>query len=123
MEGSSPSPASVREPAPRFRAARHAVKVRDVQWVGPGTFLIHFAMDDGGPVFDFQPGQFLSIFAEKEGKMVSRPYSIASAPHEKDAVELCVRVVEGGFMSNRLKEAKPGDRFSIMAPLGGFVLQ
>src|SRR3990170_87616 len=114
------------EPRVKFRSARHFVKVREVTWMTPSTYLIYFTMDDNGhnqPVFDFEPGQFLSIFVEKEGKTISRPYSIASSPTEKEAIELCIKVVEGGFMSNYLKDRQPGDRYRIMAPLGGFILR
>ena len=119
-----PAPAA-HEARPKFRAARHFVKVREVTWITPSTYLIYFTMDDNGttPVFDFETGQFLSIFVEKDGKTINRPYSIASAPHEKDAIELCIKVVEGGFMSNYLKERQPGDRYQIMAPLGAFILR
>lgn len=121
----APASAAV-EARPRFRAARHFVKVREVTWMTPTTYLIYFTMDDNGghqPVFEFEPGQFLSIFVEKEGKKINRPYSIASSPTERDAIELCIKVVEGGFMSNYLKDRQPGDRYQIMAPLGGFILR
>ncbi len=121
---SAPASAAL-ETRPKFRAQRHLVKVREVTWVTPSTYLIYFTMDNNGPqpVFDFEPGQFLSIFVEKEGKTINRPYSIASSPTEKDAIELCIKVVEGGFMSNYLKERQPGDRYRIMAPLGAFILR
>ncbi len=133
IQGQQPSrPATATGPAPaahegrpKFRAGRHFVRVRNVEWVTPTTYLIYFVMDDNGPspVFDFQPGQFLSLFVEKDGKVINRPYSIASAPHEKDAIELCIKVVEGGFMSNFLKDRQPGDRYRIMGPLGAFILE
>src|SRR2546427_4028994 len=109
----------------KYRGQRHFVKVRNVTWMTPTTYLIYFVMDDNGSgdVFDFQAGQFMTIFVEKDGKKINRPYSIASAPHEKAAIEICIKVVEGGFMSNYLKDRKPGDRYQIMAPLGGFILQ
>jgi len=115
------------EARPKFRAQRHFVKVREVTWMTPSTYLIYFTMDNNGgapqPVFDFEPGQFLSMFVEKDGKVINRPYSIASSPDEKEAVELCIKVVEGGFMSNFLKDRQPGDRYRIMAPLGAFILR
>ena len=116
---------AVPEPRVRFRSARHMVKVRGLSWMTPTTYVIDFVMDDNGTsqVFDFKPGQFLSIFVEKDGKTISRPYSIASSPTQKDAVELVIKVVEGGFMSNYLKDRQPGERFRIIAPLGGFILQ
>src|SRR5881628_1745424 len=106
----APAPAA-HEARPKFRSARHFVKVREVTWMTPSTYLIYFTMDDNGqnqPVFEFEPGQFLSIFVEKDGKKINRPYSIASSPTEREAVELCIKVVEGGFMSNFLKERRPG---------------
>ena len=118
-------PPAAHDARPKHRAARHFVKVREVTWITPSTYLIYFTMDDNAtsPVFDFETGQFLSIFVEKDGKTINRPYSIASAPHEKDALELCIKVVEGGFMSNYLKERQPGDRYRIIAPLGAFILR
>ncbi len=116
---------AAQEARPKFRAQRHFVKVREVTWMTPTTYLIYFTMDNNGPqpVFEFEPGQFLSMFVEKEGKKINRPYSIASSPTERDAIELCIKVVEGGFMSNYLKDRQPGDRYQIMAPLGGFILR
>ena len=122
----APPSSAAAEARPKFRAQRHFVKVREVTWMTPSTYLIYFVMDDDGgprPVFDFEPGQFLSIFVEKDGKTINRPYSIASSPTERDAIELCIKVVEGGFMSNYLKERQPGERYRIMAPLGGFFLR
>ncbi len=116
----------VQEARPKFRSARHFVKVREMTWMTPTTYLIYFTMDDNGqnqPVFEFEPGQFLSIFVDKEGKKISRPYSIASSPTEREAIELCIKVVDGGFMSNYLRDRQPGDRYAIMAPLGGFILR
>src|SRR5207245_8179196 len=74
-------------------------------------------------VFDFEPGQFISIFAEKDGKRISRPYSIASWPENKAYLELCIKVVEGGFMSNYLHHVRPGTKLPTIAPLGRFVIQ
>jgi phenol hydroxylase P5 protein len=107
---------------PRFRAQRHTLVVKDVVDISPTTYVVRFVMDNGEEVFDFQPGQFLSIFAEKEGRAVSRPYSIASPPHEKEHLELCIKVVEGGFMSNYLHRVAPRTKLRAMGPLGRFIL-
>jgi ferredoxin-NADP reductase len=105
----------VKLPRPR----RSMVEVLDVTDITPTVYIIRFSHPDG---FDFLPGQFISIFVEKEGKKISRPYSIASPPHEKDALELCIKVVEGGFMSNYLHHVDPGTEVEVMGPLGRFVL-
>src|SRR2546426_204839 len=93
---------AVQEPPVKFRSGKHTVIVKEVFDIAPKfpqTYLIRFTFENE-PVFDFEPGQFISIFAEKDGKRISRPYSIASWPENKDYLELCIKVVEGGFMSN-----------------------
>jgi ferredoxin-NADP reductase len=72
------------------------------------------------PRFDFIPGQFVMITVEKEGKPVKKPYSIASPPHFKDRIELCIKRVEGGFVSNWFFQLKIGDRVEFTGPKGVF---
>ncbi len=112
------------EPPVKFRAGKHMAVVEEVFDITPKypeTYLIRFTFENE-PVIDFEPGQFVSVFAEKDGKRISRPYSIASAPENKNHLELCIKVVEGGFMSNFLHKVKPGTRLSMIGPLGRFVL-
>lgn len=113
-----------KEPPLKFKSGKRNVIVKevfDITPVHPVTYLIRFTLEDE-PVFDFQPGQFISIFAEKEGRIISRPYSIASPPENKDYLELCIKVVEGGFMSNYLHTVPPGTKLRAMGPLGRFVM-
>lgn len=130
MQGTAPAKATApatpafREPPPKFRSGKHTAVVQEVFDITPKfpeTYLIRFTFENE-PVFDFEPGQFISIFAEKEGKKISRPYSIASWPENKDYLELCIKVVEGGFMSNFLHHVEPGTKLQSVAPLGRFVL-
>src|SRR5437870_326710 len=88
-----PKPA-VQEPPVKFRSGKHTVIVKEVFDIAPKfpqTYLIRFTFENE-PVFDFEPGQFISIFAEKDGKRISRPYSIASWPENKDYLELCIQI-------------------------------
>ncbi|HLE54188.1 MAG TPA: FAD-binding oxidoreductase, partial [Thermoplasmata archaeon] len=121
----APAKPVFKESPPKFRSGKHTAIVKDVFDITPKypeTYLVRFAFENE-PVFDFEPGQFISIFAEKEGKRISRPYSIASWPENKDYLELCIKVVEGGFMSNYLHHVPPGMKLQSIAPLGRFVLQ
>src|ERR1019366_3657688 len=53
--------------------------VRRVDQTGDlGYFWVHF---DGQPV-PFEPGQYMTIGVFADGKLVQRPYSVASAPAE-----------------------------------------
>ncbi len=75
---------------------------------------------DGGPVFEFKPGQFVMIQKpEGEDPAKKAAFSIASAPHEsKKTIELGVKAQ--GVLSNVLYQAKAGDRFYIQGPFGMF---
>src|SRR5439155_23540862 len=119
-----PKPA-VQEPPVKFRSGKHTVIVKEVFDIAPKypqTYLIRFTFENE-PVLDFKPGQFISILAEKDGKRISRPYSIASWPENKAYHELCIKVVEGGFMSNYIHHVRPGTKLPTIGPLGRFVMQ
>src|SRR5436305_12645632 len=115
----------IQEGPVKFRSAKHTGVVKEVFDIAPQfppTYLIRFTFENEG-VFDFEPGQFISIFAEKDGKRISRPYSIASWPENKAFLELCIKVVEGGFMSNFLHHVPVGTKLPTIGPLGRFVMQ
>ena len=85
------------------------------------TFVFESA--DGAPLAYFRAGQYLSLKMKIGGSVLSRPYSISSAP--KDALagryELTVRANPGGFAADwLLEEAKVGDTFYASAPQGSF---
>ena len=76
------------------------------------------------PRFDFIPGQFIMVEVPKEGdKPVRKPYSIASPPHFKDKIELCIKLVEGGFVSTWFFSLKVDDEIEVEGPLGAFKLK
>lgn len=68
----------------------------------------------------FTPGQFVSLVAERNGKKITRAYSLA-APPRGNQFELCLNRVENGLLSPYLFELKPGDEIEMKPPLGGFV--
>lgn len=74
-------------------------------------------------IFDFQPGQFISLLAvDGNGKQQTRAYSIASAPRP-GGFDLLVNRVEGGFFSNLLCDLEPGQEVEFHGPHGMFVLK
>ncbi len=76
-----------------------------------------------GTEFDFDAGQFASIIlpGKEPGKTIKRAYSIASAPQWKGSIELCLKLVQGGYATNYMWQLKEGDTVQIQAPLGRFV--
>ncbi|PKN70729.1 MAG: hypothetical protein CVU52_08900 [Deltaproteobacteria bacterium HGW-Deltaproteobacteria-10] len=69
----------------------------------------------------FHAGQYINLFVETSGVRTSRPYSIASSPTQTGYLEITVRRVEDGFVSNYLlDELMPGDKLSSSSPSGNF---
>ena len=74
------------------------------------------------PEFSFVPGQFLSLVASKEGREITRAYSIASAPDGLQ-FDLCLNRVEEGFFSNLLCDMQEGEMIRFHGPHGLFTLR
>ena len=69
----------------------------------------------------FQAGQYINLFVETGGVRTSRPYSIASSPTQTGHIEITVRRVEDGFVSNYLlDDLMTGDKLSSSSPSGNF---
>jgi CDP-4-dehydro-6-deoxyglucose reductase len=80
----------------------------------------HFVFEAADvPALDFTPGQFVSFTSDRDGKPVTRAYSIASPP-EGNRFELCLNRVKEGLLSPWLFEMAAGDTLSMKGPLGYF---
>jgi ferredoxin--NADP+ reductase len=79
---------------------------------------------DGDPT-PFEPGQYMTIGVVVEGKMVQRPYSVASPPFSAgtEGYEFYVRLVEGGTFTPLLWRMPLGQRMRMIGPKGKFLLQ
>lgn len=88
----------------------------------PNVKTFRLMAPDGGPIpFIFQPGQFLTFSVEVERRRVSRAYTIASAPTQRDHVEITVKREEQGTESRYLHDrAKVGDLIDVSGPAGAF---
>ncbi len=73
--------------------------------------------------FSFQAGQYILLSVEGGSEKRWKSYSILSPPSEKGKVDLCIKLIDGGFASEVLKKAKKGDLFGIKGPLGHFVFE
>src|SRR5687768_10839318 len=72
----------------------------------------------------FKAGQFISfdITPPGGGRLIIRPYSVASPPHESDRVTIVFNRVQGGRGSTYLFSLKEGDPVSFEGPQGSFYL-
>lgn len=90
--------------------------VLDNRRIGPHAFVLRFERRD----LDFAPGQYLSVGLA--GDLNIREYSIYSG--SKDPfLEILVREVEGGMVSQRLAQLKTGDMLRVEGPFGFFTLE
>ena len=89
--------------------------VQELIKVTPSVYLLRFT-----PSFEFKAGQFVTIMAKTDQKKSARSYSIASLPSQKDYVELIIKRVEEGFVSNYLGDRVPGDDLQVIGPAGTF---
>ncbi len=74
---------------------------------------------DGGGRPGFEAGQFLPIRLEVGGEVLTRTYTVSSAPED---ARLRLSVKRDGRMSEALHRLEPGDRLEAQAPRGGFTL-
>ncbi len=82
------------------------------------TFV--FGTQDGR-LFSFEPGQFITVSAEIDGKEVSRCYTISSPPTRPYTLSITVKRVPGGVMSNWLHEnMREGVELKAFGPSGVF---
>jgi CDP-4-dehydro-6-deoxyglucose reductase len=75
-----------------------------------------------GERMHYIPGQFLDLLLDEDRK---RSFSIASAPEDGDEIELHIRMVAGGYFTERLFGGayKAGDTLRVNGPLGTFFLR
>jgi ferredoxin--NADP+ reductase len=79
---------------------------------------------DGEPT-KFESGQYMTIGVMVEGKLVQRPYSVASPPAVagSDGYEFYVRFVHGGTFTPLLWRLPVGHGMRMIGPKGKFMLQ
>lgn len=69
-----------------------------------------------------KPGQFISVYSNDKSRVLPRPISICEIDREKGALRIVYRVVGKG--TEEFSEAKTGDSFEILGPLGnGFPIE
>jgi ferredoxin-NADP reductase len=71
--------------------------------------------------FAHRPGQFMTFAFEIDDETVYRCYTIASAPTRPDTIEITVKRVPGGPVSNWLHDnLRPGSTVQAVGPMGDF---
>jgi ferredoxin-NADP reductase len=72
-------------------------------------------------MFSYPPGQFITFLLNIDGEDVERSYSMSSSPSRPHVLEMTVKRVPGGIVSNWLCDhVKLGQRLTIKGPAGKF---
>jgi ferredoxin--NADP+ reductase len=87
--------------------------------------LAYFWVKFDGEPTPFEPGQYMTIGVFVDGRIVQRPYSVASAPSDAGhtGYEMYLRLVEGGTFTPILWRLPVGQRMRMIGPKGKFMLQ
>jgi ferredoxin-NADP reductase len=76
-----------------------------------------------GERFAYRPGQFVTLRVVIDGQAEYRSYSMSSAPLIDDDLQVTVKRVPGGVVSNWLIDhLREGDQIEVSIPAGDFVL-
>lgn len=107
---------------PRWEGQTTTLYVTDVIQETRDVYTFRF---QGKPLcrFVYWPGQFCTLVLNIDGKKVVRSYTISSTPSRPFILEITVKRVPGGLVSNWLPDQlKVGDRVEIAGPKGKFSL-
>jgi ferredoxin/flavodoxin---NADP+ reductase len=104
--------------APQYNAT---LARRDDQHESLGYFWVRF---EGDPT-PFLSGQYMTIGVFVDGKIVQRPYSVASDPAVAgdEGYEMYVRLVQGGTFTPLLWRLPVGHKMRMIGPKGKFTLE
>ncbi|GLZ27051.1 NO-inducible flavohemoprotein [Stutzerimonas stutzeri] len=97
-----------------FRIAR---KVKESEEITS----FHLQAEDGGPLMEFLPGQYIGLRLENDGKEERRNYSLSAAGNGRE-YRISVKREPGGVVSNALHDMPEGAIVELFAPAGEFTL-
>jgi ferredoxin-NADP reductase len=112
-----------RQPAPGDRGRSPGTPNATIAWREDLTATVaRFGIRPDGGLPAFEPGQYLTVGLLVDGRLVQRPYSVASSAGD-EAIELLIRLVPGGLLTPRLWQHGVGDRVTLGRPKGLFRLE
>lgn len=99
----------------------HKYIITKSEQITPTTLLLSMRVDQQGPPFSFQPGQYAAINYYKGIRpSAARCFSIVSSPTDQEILQFSMRTK--GRYTKALARLKEGDIVKVRGPFGGFVL-
>jgi ring-1,2-phenylacetyl-CoA epoxidase subunit PaaE len=98
------------------------LKVVDIRFETGDTVTVAFKQP-GLKKVKYLPGQYLTLMFRINGRRYIRPYSFSSAPLIDAHLEVTIKRVPGGVVSNHIiDKLKLDDIVEVMEPMGDFIL-
>jgi len=80
--------------------------------------------DELKDIFKYKPGQYLTLKLIIDNKEERRAYSISSCPFTDNFIQITIKNIDGGFVSNYLvNNVTESDWLDVLPPLGNFVIE
>lgn len=99
-----------------------ALRIKEKRAETPDTFSLVLEKPASG--FEYLPGQYVTVRIEIDGKKYPRAYSLSSSPHLDGDLQLTIKRLPGGIVSNYIWDnLNPGDSLEVFPPLGNFIVQ
>jgi ferredoxin--NADP+ reductase/benzoate/toluate 1,2-dioxygenase reductase subunit len=90
-------------------------EIISVRELTSSTYVLRFSRNN----LEFKAGQYIVIGPEESKQ--KREYSIYS-PETSPYLEVLIKEVDNGYVSQKLKRSKPGDIIEVEGPFGHFIL-
>lgn len=74
-------------------------------------------------LFDYLPGQFISLLFTKDSEIIRRNFSIANQPNNDNILEIAITYVPNGLASTKLHNMQLGESINALGPFGTFLLK
>jgi ring-1,2-phenylacetyl-CoA epoxidase subunit PaaE len=101
----------------------YSLKVKSIVRQTSKAVQVYFEIpEEVTSVFQFKPGQYITLSATIKGEEVRRSYSICTTP--KEGLAVVVKAITDGVFSNFVNsQLKEGDKIEVMPPEGHFVIE
>ncbi len=114
------------ERIPLPRPKEYEGRVVHREWLTPDTLKVAIEPTSAA-MFDFVPGQYVSIVLEEDEtqglRRELRPYSLWNHPDEFEYAVTILKIIEGGRATTYLKGLAEGEAVKMVGPLGSFYLR